>query len=124
MPVVTELAKSLAKEFSPTALIEIRDAAQRFAKMCSDANDHAGAQEFWRMFNGANAILDLGLGVIHERGLEALELFEHKEEYWEYQMDMAGDMGRREIAEQLIGDMTLADIAEDYEDMMRVCEED
>lgn len=124
MPQVTDLARSLAKEFSPSSLIEIRDAAQRFAKLCEDAKDMPGARQFWAMVNGANAILDLGVGTIHERGLEALELFEHKEKYWEYTMDMAGDMGRREVAEQLIGNMTLADIAEDYEDMMQMWGED
>lgn len=120
----TDLAREMAKEFSPTALIEIRDAAQRFRDACMTAKDHHGAAEFQRLFVGVDAILDLGIGVIKERGLAALQLFENADEYWEYQMDMAGDMGRREVAEQLIGDMTLEDIREDYADMMRVCEED
>ena len=119
----TLVAMNLAEKLSTAMLIEIRNAAKQFAEICMDADDNQGAREFWALLKGADRVLDLKIGEIQERGAAAFELFEHKEEYWEYLMDRAGDMSRRDIASLIISRMSLADIAEDYADLKQFKEE-
>lgn len=117
----TKEAIKLAQMLTATALVGKMKVAQQFAEKCQD--DHAGADVFWSLYHAINLVLGLADGILPERGKKALELFEHRAEYWEYLMERAGNMSRRDIAELIISRMSLADIAEDYEDIKQFRED-